>query len=183
MAAPDVAAKMRAAAEQQKKSKLGTALYAFQQQKPGVLMFKKGDVLNILDDSRIDWWKAELNGQVGMVPAKYVQLHGAAAPGTAAPAAAAAVVAAPVTATPVAAPQAHNPVVAAQPAHAPAPVAVAAPVKVLFLFCFVSFLLCKIRVLLLPSLRPLLLPFKDWWRRSCSKARAQTFSDLSRGWR
>jgi hypothetical protein len=64
VAAPDVAAKMRAAAEQQKKSKLGTALYAFQQQKPGVLIFKKGDVLTILDDSRIDWWKAELNGKV-----------------------------------------------------------------------------------------------------------------------
>ena len=36
VAAPEVAAKMRAAAEQQKKAKFGTALYPFQQQKPGV---------------------------------------------------------------------------------------------------------------------------------------------------
>ncbi len=74
VAAPDVAAKMRAAAEQQKKSKYGVALYPFQQQKAGVLVFKKGDVLMILDDSRNDWWKAELNGRVGMVPAKYLEI-------------------------------------------------------------------------------------------------------------
>jgi hypothetical protein len=74
VAAPDVAAKMRAAAEQQKNSKMGTALYPFLQQKPGVLNFKKGDRLTILDSSRNDWWKAELNGKLGMVPAKYIQL-------------------------------------------------------------------------------------------------------------
>ncbi len=122
VAAPDVAAKMRAAAEQQKKSKVGTALYAFQQQKPGVLLFKKGDLLTILDDSRIDWWKAELNGKVGMVPAKYVQLNvpGAAAAVTAAAAPAHA------AAAPAVAPAAV-PVQAAAPVQAPVAVAAAAP--------------------------------------------------------
>jgi hypothetical protein len=110
VAAPDVAAKMRAAVEQQKKSKYGTALYPFQQQKPGVLVFRKGDVMMILDDSRNDWWKAELNGKVGMVPAKYVEIMKENV---------AAAAAAPVAA----------PVGAVAPGHAPtAPVAT--PVKV-----------------------------------------------------
>lgn len=75
VASPDIAAKMRAAAEAQKGKKFATAMYPFTQEKPGVLVFKKGDVLTILDDSRIDWWKAELHGKVGMVPAKYVQIQ------------------------------------------------------------------------------------------------------------
>jgi hypothetical protein len=169
VAAPDVAAKMRAAAEQQKKSKLGTALYAFQQQKPGVLVFKKGDVLNILDDSRIDWWKAELNGKVGMVPAKYVQLAvagaapvaAAAAPvAAAAPAHVAAAHPAAVTAAPAAA-------VAAAPVKAAANPAVAAPAPVQKLVAMQFFKSPRPDILgLEPGMEMNLLgkPSPDWWK-------------------
>lgn len=35
------------------------------------LSFRKGDVLKILDRNSEHWWWAELNGQVGYVPASY----------------------------------------------------------------------------------------------------------------
>jgi hypothetical protein len=56
---------MRAAADAAKaREEKGVALYTFTQAKPGVLLFEKGAVLTILDKSRPDWWKAELNGKV-----------------------------------------------------------------------------------------------------------------------
>lgn len=34
---------------------------------------KKGDLLVLLSDSNKDWWKVELNGKQGFVPATYVR--------------------------------------------------------------------------------------------------------------
>jgi hypothetical protein len=80
VASPDVAAKMRAAADAAKaQEETGVALYTFTQAKPGVLLFEKGSILTILDKSRPDWWKAEQGGKIGLVPAKYIQLRPRAA--------------------------------------------------------------------------------------------------------
>ena len=37
------------------------------------LAMKRGDVLILLSDSNKDWWKVEMNGQQGFVPAAYVR--------------------------------------------------------------------------------------------------------------
>ena len=34
---------------------------------------KKGDILLLVDDTNRDWWKVELNGKQGFVPANYVR--------------------------------------------------------------------------------------------------------------
>jgi amphiphysin len=49
------------------------AMWDFAAQDPSELSFRKGDVLNILERNG-EWWKGELNGQVGVLPANYVQL-------------------------------------------------------------------------------------------------------------
>lgn len=47
-------------------------LYDFAGLDEGELAFRKLDVLNIVDDSSKDWWKAELNGRTGLIPSNYV---------------------------------------------------------------------------------------------------------------
>jgi hypothetical protein len=38
------------------------------------LPFAEGDILNIVDSSEEDWWKAEKNGVIFIVPAAYLEL-------------------------------------------------------------------------------------------------------------
>jgi len=38
------------------------------------LSLKQDDVVTILEFTDAEWWKAELNGKVGHVPANYVRL-------------------------------------------------------------------------------------------------------------
>jgi len=48
-------------------------LFQFDAQFPQELSFRVGDILNILENNG-DWWKAELNGTMGLVPSNYVEL-------------------------------------------------------------------------------------------------------------
>jgi len=48
-------------------------LYQFDAQHPQELSFRVGDILNILENNG-EWWKAELNGSVGLIPSNYVEL-------------------------------------------------------------------------------------------------------------
>lgn len=51
----------------------GRGQWDFTTNVPEELPFRAGDVLTILEQSG-DWWKAELNGRVGLIPANYIQL-------------------------------------------------------------------------------------------------------------
>ena len=50
-------------------------LYAFAKQQDGDLQMEKGDLLEVLDRSKGDWWQARnLNsGEMGMVPGNYLE--------------------------------------------------------------------------------------------------------------
>jgi len=50
------------------------ALYDFAGQQPGDLVFKAGDVIEIVSRDEELWWKGSLNGATGMVPTTYVEL-------------------------------------------------------------------------------------------------------------
>ena len=110
--------------------------------------------MTILDDSRSDWWKAELNGKVGMVPAKYVEIRPENTPTN--PAAVATAGAASSGVTP-----GVNPGVPA-PAKAPA-----APVAVQRLMAMQFFKSPRPDILgLEPGMEMTLLgkPSPDWWK-------------------
>lgn len=49
------------------------ALYSYTADNTDELTFYKGSVIAILSKEDPDWWKGEVNGQVGLVPANYVQ--------------------------------------------------------------------------------------------------------------
>lgn len=49
------------------------ALYNYKGKSTRELPIKKGDILVLLSDSNKDWWKVELNGKQGFVPATYVR--------------------------------------------------------------------------------------------------------------
>ncbi|KAF9228917.1 hypothetical protein BS17DRAFT_772724 [Gyrodon lividus] len=51
-----------------------TALYAYQGSNVDELSFAEGDVLTIVDRSESDWWKAEHDGLVSIVPAAYLEV-------------------------------------------------------------------------------------------------------------
>eukprot|EP01096_Ripella_sp_DP13-Kostka_P000895 TRINITY_DN1101_c0_g1_i2.p2 TRINITY_DN1101_c0_g1~~TRINITY_DN1101_c0_g1_i2.p2 ORF type:complete len:471 (+),score=240.83 TRINITY_DN1101_c0_g1_i2:55-1413(+) len=51
-----------------------TGLYAYNSSTEGDLVFGVGDIINIIDRSE-DWWKGELNGQVGYFPSNFVRLN------------------------------------------------------------------------------------------------------------
>jgi myosin I len=51
-----------------------TCMWDFTGENSDELSFKAGDVLSILDKSDPDWFKCELRGAVGVVPANYLQL-------------------------------------------------------------------------------------------------------------
>lgn len=64
-----------AAAKPTKQKKLH-ALYDFQARSADELSFQVGNELLLVDNSDETWWKAELDGKVGVVPANYVELIG-----------------------------------------------------------------------------------------------------------
>ena len=54
-------------------SNYALALYSYTADNADELTFYKGSVIAILNKDDPDWWKGEVNGQVGLVPANYVQ--------------------------------------------------------------------------------------------------------------
>jgi len=55
------------------KPSLVRALYNFEAESGSDLPFSRGDTLTILSKTFPDWWEAELNGRVGLIPANYVE--------------------------------------------------------------------------------------------------------------
>jgi hypothetical protein len=51
-----------------------TALYAYEGTSADELPFTEGDVLTIVDRSETDWWKAERDGLIFIVPAAYLEV-------------------------------------------------------------------------------------------------------------
>nr|1UUE_A Chain A, SPECTRIN ALPHA CHAIN [Gallus gallus] len=49
------------------------ALYDYQEKSPREVTMKKGDILTLLNSTNKDWWKTEVNGRQGFVPAAYVK--------------------------------------------------------------------------------------------------------------
>lgn len=51
-----------------------TAIYSYTGDNADELSFEEGDMLSIVDRSDGDWWKAERDGVVSIVPAAYLQV-------------------------------------------------------------------------------------------------------------
>ena len=49
------------------------ALYSYKGKSSRELPCKRGDILILINDSNRDWWKVEMNGKQGFVPANYVK--------------------------------------------------------------------------------------------------------------
>lgn len=49
------------------------ALYDYTANQSDELTIQPGDVINLIEKQDQDWWKGEINGQVGIFPATYVQ--------------------------------------------------------------------------------------------------------------
>ena len=58
--------------EENSKVLLFQGAYDFQGEDESELSFKKGDVLKIINNNDEGWWKAEKDGEVGLVPAQYL---------------------------------------------------------------------------------------------------------------
>eukprot|EP00123_Amoebidium_parasiticum_P013536 comp22016_c0_seq1/m.31886 comp22016_c0_seq1/g.31886 ORF comp22016_c0_seq1/g.31886 comp22016_c0_seq1/m.31886 type:complete len:421 (-) comp22016_c0_seq1:159-1421(-) len=71
---PVAAAPQKAEPAKAASSKHVRALYTFEVQEEGELGIVAGDIATLLDDSHPDWWKAELNGKVGLIPSNYVEV-------------------------------------------------------------------------------------------------------------
>ena len=54
-------------------SSYALALYSYTADNMDELTFYKGSVISIVSKEDPDWWKGEMNGQIGLVPANYVQ--------------------------------------------------------------------------------------------------------------
>lgn len=52
------------------------ALYSYEPANTDELALEEGEVVDILDRSEDEWWKAERNGMVLLVPAAYLELTG-----------------------------------------------------------------------------------------------------------
>lgn len=52
---------------------IAKALYDYSAAANDELSIKEGDMINLLDISDSDWWKGELDGQIGTFPANYVE--------------------------------------------------------------------------------------------------------------
>ena len=50
-----------------------TALFDFVPDEEGELGFKKGEEIELVDCTHAEWWKGQLNGQVGYFPKNYVR--------------------------------------------------------------------------------------------------------------
>ncbi|XP_072596867.1 intersectin-1 isoform X7 [Vulpes vulpes] len=49
-------------------------VYDYSAQNDDELAFSKGQIINVLNKDDPDWWKGEVNGQVGLFPSNYVKL-------------------------------------------------------------------------------------------------------------
>lgn len=49
-------------------------MYDYIAQNDDELAFSKGQIINVLNKEDPDWWKGEVNGQVGLFPSNYVKL-------------------------------------------------------------------------------------------------------------
>nr|KAF6474560.1 intersectin 1 [Rousettus aegyptiacus] len=49
-------------------------MYDYTAQNDDELAFSKGQIINVLNKEDPDWWKGEVNGQVGLFPSNYVKL-------------------------------------------------------------------------------------------------------------
>uniref|UniRef100_A0A493TKR5 Intersectin-1 n=1 Tax=Anas platyrhynchos platyrhynchos TaxID=8840 RepID=A0A493TKR5_ANAPP len=49
-------------------------MYDYTAQNDDELAFNKGQIINVLNKEDPDWWKGEVNGQVGLFPSNYVKL-------------------------------------------------------------------------------------------------------------
>ena len=49
-------------------------MYDYIAQNDDELAFNKGQIINVLNKEDPDWWKGEVNGQVGLFPSNYVKL-------------------------------------------------------------------------------------------------------------
>jgi hypothetical protein len=52
-----------------------TALYSYTGENADELPFTEGDILSIIDRDEADWWKAEKEGVVFIVPAAYLEVN------------------------------------------------------------------------------------------------------------
>lgn len=50
------------------------AMYDYAAASRDELSFSKGQLINILDKTNPDWWKAEANGVTGLLPTNYVKM-------------------------------------------------------------------------------------------------------------
>lgn len=50
------------------------AVYSYPASNSDELSFAEGDILDIVDTSEEEWWKAEQGGEIFMVPAGYLEL-------------------------------------------------------------------------------------------------------------
>uniref|UniRef100_A0A8C0XSS9 SH3 domain-containing protein n=1 Tax=Castor canadensis TaxID=51338 RepID=A0A8C0XSS9_CASCN len=51
-------------------------MYDYTAQNDDELAFNKGQIINVLNKEDPDWWKGEVNGQVGLFPSNYVNGEG-----------------------------------------------------------------------------------------------------------
>lgn len=51
------------------------AVASFEDNTEGVLSFKEGDIVDVMDQSEGDWWLVKLNGTEGWAPANYLKKH------------------------------------------------------------------------------------------------------------
>lgn len=49
-------------------------VYDYSAQNDDELAFSKGQIINVLNKDDPDWWRGEVNGQVGLFPSNYVKL-------------------------------------------------------------------------------------------------------------
>ena len=56
------------------------ALYAYEPQQEDELQLEPDDIIYVTEKMSDDWWKGELNGQLGIFPATYVEEHGSPSP-------------------------------------------------------------------------------------------------------
>jgi len=52
------------------------ALYDYSGGSPDELQFEQGDIISIIDKNDEEWWKAERDGVVYILPATYVEIEG-----------------------------------------------------------------------------------------------------------